>query len=57
MVPHPNPIHVLRSLASMTAQADKLMLLHDDLAELKAEHGNDACPDRPRLVCIIAGFL
>ena len=52
MVPCPNLIHVLRSLANMTAQADKLMLLHDDLAELKAEHGNDACPEKSRLVCI-----
>ena len=33
---------------TMTEQADKLMLLHDDLAELKAEHGH-GCPDKASL--------
>ena len=32
----------------MIEQADKLMLLHDDLAELKAEHGH-VCPDKASL--------
>ena len=41
----------LRSLASMQTKADALMNLHDDLAEIKAEHG-DSVPDKPTLGCM-----
>ena len=39
---------VLRGLASMQDKADQLMTLHDDLVEIKAEHGA-AIPDKTTL--------